>query len=63
MNNLSPVCTQALINQTFNFQTVLKAIKASLLNFKIAHGLSFHGLIYPSMETLIPDSQTTVQAP
>lgn len=54
----------ALINQTFNFQTLLKAIKASLLNFKIAHRLSFCALIYSSRDTLlIPDTQTMVQAP
>lgn len=51
----------ALINQTFNFQTLLKAIKASLLNFKMAQGLRLRALIYPSMAMLlIPDPQTLV---
>ena len=54
----------ALINQTFNFQTLLKAIKASLLNFKTAHRLSFCALIYSSRDILlIPDTQTMAQAP
>lgn len=54
----------ALINQTFNFQVLLKAIKTPLFNFKTAHELSSGALIYPCMNTLlISDSQTIVQAP
>lgn len=54
----------ALINQTFNFQAPLKAIKKPLFNFKTVHELPSSALIYLSMDTpLVSDSQTIVQAP